>query len=147
MFLHFLNVFCLDSFYFSFQFQVVFFQRNIFLVKYKYLILFNYSYLQYNCASTLQYSYTLQYMYIMMSVSYESYPDIWDTCNIWELILMPEVTLILYSFLKNPAYGRQRISRRMRLVAPILGWTENTKKNNLFEKRKKSSKIRKLKNV
>ena len=48
---------------------------------------------------------------------------------------------------KNPAYGRQRISWRVRLVAPILGWTENTQKPDFFEKRKKSSKMRKLKNV
>ena len=53
---------------------------------------------------------------------------------------------------KNPAYGRQRISRRVRLVAPrvtppqcTVGWTENTQKPEFFEKRKKSLKMRKLK--
>ena len=38
---------------------------------------------------------------------------------------------------KNPAYGRQRISRRVRLGAPV-GWIKNTRKPEFFEKRKNS---------
>ena len=49
-------------------------------------------------------------------------------------------------YLKNPAYGRQSISRPMRIVAPIpqVGWTKNSQKPKFFEKRKKSSKKQKL---
>ena len=40
---------------------------------------------------------------------------------------------------ENHAYGRQSISRPMRIVAPIpsVGWTKNTQKPEFFEKRKK----------
>ena len=35
----------------------------------------------------------------------------------------------------------------MRIVAPTVGWTKNTQKPDFLKKRKKSSKMRKLKNI
>ena len=50
---------------------------------------------------------------------------------------------------KNPAYGRQSISRPVRIVAPIYHSRVDQEypKTIFFEKRKKLSKTQKLKNV
>jgi hypothetical protein len=49
---------------------------------------------------------------------------------------------------KNPAYGRQSLSTDAdSRTNAIGGWTKNTPNPEFFEKRKKSSKAQKLKNV
>ena len=56
---------------------------------------------------------------------------------------------ILERFKKNPTYGRRSISRPMRIVAPMPkeGGPRIPQNPIFFEKRKKSSKTQKLKNV